>query len=265
MGTTHGRHRAPQPRPPPRQRVAITGAASGIGRAAALRFAAEGARLVLADIGAEAGEALAAELRGAGGAAIFVRTDVSKAADCEALVRAAVDKFGRLDAAFNNAGISDGPLPPGTIDYPLELWDRMIAVNLSSVFYCLRYQVRAMLDNGGGAIVNTASIAGQIAFAGLPGYVASKHGVVGLTRTVAVEYGARGIRCNALAPGIIDTPMTQPVFAVPQFRDMVGATVPAARTGTAEEVANMAVWLCSDRASYANGAVFAVDGGFLAR
>ena len=114
----------------------ITGASSGIGRAAALRFAEEGARLVLADIGAEAGEALAADLRGRGSEAIFVRTDVSKAEQCEALVQAAVAKFGRLDAAFNNAGISDGPLPPGTIDYPLELWDRLIAVNLSSVFYC---------------------------------------------------------------------------------------------------------------------------------
>jgi len=176
-----------------------------------------------------------------------------------------VAKFGHLDAAFNNAGISDGPLPPGTIDYPLELWDRLIAVNLSSVFYCLRYQVRAMLNNGGGAIVNTASIAGQIGFAGVPGYVASKHGVVGLTKTIAIEYGAKGVRCNAVAPGIIETPMTRPVFEVQQFRDMVAATVPSARVGTAEEIANMAVWLCSDRASYANGAVFAVDGGFLAR
>jgi len=249
-----------------RNKVAIiTGAASGIGRAAALRFAEEGARLVLADIGAEAGEALAAELRGGSSEAIFVRTDVGKAADCEKLVAAAVDRFGRLDAAFNNAGISDGPLPPGTIDYPLELWDRMIAVNLSGVFYGLRYQVKAMLENGGGAIVNTASIAGQIAFAGIPGYVASKHGVVGLTKTVAVEYGARNIRCNAIAPGFIETPMTRPVFDTEQFKGMAAQAVPAARAGTAEEIANMAVWLCSDRASYANGAVFAVDGGFLAR
>ncbi len=250
----------------------ITGASSGIGRAAALRFAEEGARLVLADIGAEAGEALAAELRGKGSEAIFVRTDVSKAEQCEALVQAAVDKFGRLDAAFNNAGISDGPLPPGTIDYPLELWDRLIAVNLSSVFYCLRYQVRAMLANGGGAIVNTASIAGQIAFAGVPGYVASKHGVVGLTKTIAVEYGAQGVRCNAVAPGIIETPMTRPVFEVQQFRDMVARHSAGRASGLrwqacahGEEIANMVVWLCSERASYANGAVFAVDGGFLAR
>ena len=179
---------------------------------------------------------------------------------------AAVEMFGGLDILFNNAGISDGPMPPGIVDYPLELWDRMIAVNLSGVFYGLRCQVRAMLANpGGGAIVNTASVAGQIGFGGIPGYVAGKHGVIGLTRSVAVEYGAKGIRCNAIAPGFIETPMTAPVFQVPQFRDMTAAQVPAARVGTAEEVANMALWLCSDRSSYANGGVYAVDGGFLAK
>ncbi|MDR3419339.1 MAG: SDR family oxidoreductase [Nevskia sp.] len=243
----------------------ITGAASGIGRASALRFAEEGARLMLGDLDGDGGEALAAELRSRGSQAQFRRCDVSRPTDCEALVEEALAHYGRLDAAFNNAGISDGPVPPGTADYPLELWDRMIAVNLSSVFYCMRCQLPAMLGNGGGAIVNTASIAGQIGFAGVPGYVASKHGVVGLTRTVAVEYAGRGIRCNAIAPGLIETPMTRPVFEVPQFRDMAAATVPAARLGRAEEVANLVVWLCSDRASYANGAVFPVDGGFLAK
>jgi len=182
----------------------ITGAASGIGRAAAIRCAEEGAKLVLADVDTRAGEALAAELP----QAVFQRCDVSKHEQCTALVTLAQKTYGRLDIAFNNAGISDGPIPPGTLDYPLELWDRIIAVNLSSVFYCLRAQVRAMLETGGGSIVNTASIAGQIAFPGVPGYVAAKHGVVGLTKTVAVEYGARGIRCNAIAPGFIETPMT---------------------------------------------------------
>ena len=249
-----------------RDKVAIiTGAASGIGRASALRFAEEGAKLVLADLDAKAGEALAAELRAAGGAAIFQRTDVAQAAQCEALVDAAVSEYGRLDCAFNNAGISDGPIPPGTIDYPLELWDRMIAVNLSGVFYCLRYQIRAMLKTGGGSIVNTASIAGQIGLAGIPGYVAGKHGVVGLTRTIAVEYGARNIRCNAVAPGFIETPMTKSVFEVEQFREMAAVTVPSARIGRAEEIANVAVWACSDRASYVNGTVLAADGGYMAR
>nr|WP_194241182.1 SDR family oxidoreductase [Solimonas terrae] len=243
----------------------ITGAASGIGRAAAMRFAEEGAKLALADLDAAAGAALVAELRSCGNDVFFQRTDVADAAQCQALVDAAVTHYGRLDCAFNNAGISDGPIPPGTIDYPLALWDRMIAVNLSGVFYGLRAQIRAMLANGGGAIVNTASIAGQIGLAGIPGYVAGKHGVVGLTKTIAVEYGAQNIRCNAVAPGFIETPMIEQVMAVPAFRDMAASTVPAGRVGSAEEIANVVVWACSDRASYVNGAVLAADGGFLAR
>ena len=196
----------------------ITGAATGIGRATAELFAREGARLMLADLNVELGEALAAELRAAGHEAFFVATNVGKAGDCERMVAATVERFGRLDAAFNNAGISDGPVPPGTIDYPLELWDRIIAVILSCVFYCMRYEIRAMLETAGsGAIVNTSSLAGQVAFSGIPGYVASKHGVVGLTRTVAVEYGAKGIRCNAVAPGFIDAhdPASVRLAAVP--------------------------------------------------
>ncbi|WP_077038382.1 SDR family NAD(P)-dependent oxidoreductase [Pelomonas sp. KK5] len=246
----------------------ITGAATGIGRATAELFAREGARLVLADYNADQGEALAAELKQGGTEALFVRTDVSKAADCEHAVKAAVTAYGRLDAAFNNAGISDGPLPPGFIDYPLELWDRMMAVNLSGVFYCMRYQLRAMLETAGGAgcaIVNTASIAGQIAFPGIPGYVAGKHGVVGLTKAAAVEYGGRGIRCNTLAPGFINTPMTAPVFASPQFQGMLPMAVPMGRVAEPDEVAQAALWLCSARSSYVNGTYLSVDGGFLAQ
>lgn len=239
----------------------ITGAASGIGRAVAVRYAEEGAKLVLADLDVKAGEALAAELDNA----VFQRCDVSKHEQCEQLVTLAEQTWGRLDIAFNNAGISDGPNPPGTLDYPLELWDRIIAVNLSSVFYCMRAQVRSMLKTGGGNIVNTASIAGQIAFPGVPGYVAAKHGVIGLTKTIAVEYGAQNIRCNAIAPGFIETPMTKDIFAIEQARTMMLAGVPSARLGTAEEIANLVVWLGSDRASYVNGALFAADGGFLAR
>ncbi len=239
----------------------ITGAASGIGRAAAIRFAEEGARLVLADIDEKAGAALAAELP----AAVFQRCDVSKHEQCTALVELAEKTYGRLDIAFNNAGISDGPIPPGTLDYPLELWDRIIAINLSSVFYCLRAQVRSMLKTGGGSIVNTASIAGQIAFAGVPGYVAAKHGVVGLTKTVAVEYAAQGIRCNAIAPGFIETAMTQDVLGAEQGRQMMQMAVPAGRAGEAREIADLALWLASPRASYVNGALMAADGGFLAR
>jgi len=249
-----------------KDRVAlITGAASGIGRASALRFAEEGARLMLGDLDAQAGAALVDDLRGQGCAAAFLRTDVSSAADGEALVAACVQTYGRLDIAFNNAGVSDGPTPPGLLDYPLALWDKMIAVNLSGVFYGLRSQVRAMLDNGGGAIVNTASVAGEIAFPGIPGYVAGKHGVIGLTKSVALEFATRGIRCNAVAPGLIETPMTAPVLSVPQFRDLTNAAVPMGRVGEAREIADMVVWLCSARASYVNGATMAVDGGFLAR
>jgi NAD(P)-dependent dehydrogenase (short-subunit alcohol dehydrogenase family) len=239
----------------------ITGAASGIGRAAALRFAEEGAKLVLADIDEKAGATLAAELP----AAVFQRCDVSDHEQCSALVELAEKTYGRLDIAFNNAGISDGPIPPGTLDYPLELWDRVIAINLSSVFYCLRAQVRSMLKTGGGSIVNTASIAGQIAFAGVPGYVAAKHGVVGLTKTVAVEYAAQGIRCNAIAPGFIETAMTQDVLGDERGRQMMQVAVPAGRAGEAREIAELALWLASPRASYVNGALMAADGGFLAR
>lgn len=247
-------------------RVAIvTGAASGIGRATARVFAEAGMSLALSDVAVDAGEALAAELRASGARAEFVRTDVSKPEDCERLVQFAVEKFGALHVAFNNAGITDGPLPPGTADYPLDLWQRIIAVNLSGVFYCLRYQIPAMLKSGGGAIINTSSIAGQIAFPGVPGYVASKHGVVGLTKVVAAEYGARGIRCNAVGPGFIETPMTSDVFGNDQVRSMLLAGVPSGRIGTAEEIARAVLWLSSDAASYVNGAYIPVDGGYLAR
>jgi NAD(P)-dependent dehydrogenase (short-subunit alcohol dehydrogenase family) len=243
----------------------ITGAATGIGRATAELFAREGARLLLADYNAEQGEQLAEQLRGAGHEAVFVMTNVAKADDCARAVQAAVDRFGRLDAAFNNAGISDGPMPPGLIDYPLDLWDRIIAVNLSGVFYCMRAEIRAMLATGGGAVVNTSSLAGQIAFGGIPGYVASKHGVVGLTKTAAVEYGGKGIRCNAVAPGFIATPMTQQVFGAPQFQAGLSMAVPQGRVAEPHEVAEAALWLCSPRSSYVNGAFLAVDGGFLSQ
>jgi len=243
----------------------ITGAATGIGRATAELFAREGAKLVLADLNADLGEALASELRAQGAAAHFVATDVAKPADCERMVAAAVEKFGRLDAAFNNAGVSDGPVPPATDAYPLELWDKLIAVNLSGVFYGMRFQLRAMLEGGGGSIVNTASIAGHIGFAGTPGYVASKHGVLGLTKVVAIEYGARGIRCNAVAPGFIETPMTHDVFGSDPFKQVVHAAVPMRRVAEPKEVAESVLWLCSDRASYVNGTCLTVDGGYLAQ
>ncbi|ANH75833.1 SDR family oxidoreductase [Ralstonia insidiosa] len=242
--------------------VLITGGSTGIGRAAATAFARDGAKLVLADVNAEVGEAFAAELRKAGSDALFVRTDVSRAEDCEAMVARALETFGRLDVAFNNAGISDAP-QTATPEYSLDLWEKIIGINLSGVFYCMRYEIPALLKSGGGAIINTSSVAGQIAFPGTAGYTASKHGVVGLTKVVAAEYGARGIRCNALAPGMIETPMTKAALDSDMARAAMLQGIPAKRFGKAEEMADVVVWLGSSRASYVNGAYIAADGGYL--
>lgn len=242
--------------------VLITGGSTGIGRAAATAFARDGAKLVLADVNAEVGEAFATELRKAGSEALFVRTDVSRAEDCEAMVARTLETFGRLDVAFNNAGISDAP-QTATPEYSLDLWEKIIGINLSGVFYCMRYEIPALLKSGGGAIINTSSVAGQIAFPGTAGYTASKHGVVGLTKVVAAEYGARGIRCNALAPGMIETPMTKAALDSDQARAAMLQGIPAKRFGKAEEMADVVVWLGSSRASYVNGAYIAADGGYL--
>lgn len=242
--------------------VLITGGSTGIGRAAATAFARDGAKLVLADVNADVGEAFANELRKGGSDALFVRTDVSRAEDCEAMVARALETFGRLDVAFNNAGISDAP-QTATPEYSLDLWEKIIGINLSGVFYCMRYEIPAVLKSGGGAIINTSSIAGQIAFPGTAGYTASKHGVVGLTKVVAAEYGARGIRCNALAPGMIETPMTKAALDSDQARAAMLQGIPAKRFGKPEEMADVVVWLGSSRASYVNGAYIAADGGYL--
>jgi len=242
--------------------VLITGAATGIGRATSAAFAREGAKLVLADVNADVGEAYAAQLRAAGSETIFVRTDVSRAADCEAMVARTMEVFGRLDIAFNNAGISDAPTT-ATPDYALDVWERIIGVNLSGVFYCMKYEIAALLKSGGGAIVNTSSVAGQIAFPGTAGYTASKHGVVGLTKVVANEYAAQGIRCNAIAPGMIETPMMGAALASEAVRAAMLPAIPAKRFGKPEEIAESVVWLCSPEASYVNGAYLPVDGGYL--
>jgi NAD(P)-dependent dehydrogenase (short-subunit alcohol dehydrogenase family) len=243
----------------------VTGGASGIGRAIAMACAQEGARLVLGDLNVAAGEALVAELQHQGAEGLFVRTDVSNPEDATALVQAGVERYGRLDVAFNNAGIADGPVPSGSVEYPLELWHRMLAINLNGVFFGMRAQIPALLASGGGAIVNTASIAGLVAFPNCPAYVASKHGVVGLTKTIALEYGRRGIRCNAIAPGIVETPMSQPALSDEATRKLFTAPIPLGRTAAAEEIAQAAVWLASPGASYLNGAILPVDGGLVAQ
>ncbi|MCW3479698.1 SDR family oxidoreductase [Neisseriaceae bacterium JH1-16] len=243
----------------------ITGGSTGIGLATAECFAREGAAVVIADVNDQAGEAALDKLRALGAEARYVHTDVSKPEDCERMVAETVAAFGRLDFAFNNAGISGGDQPQPTADYGLDLWHKVININLSGVYYCLRAQIPAMLKNGGGAIVNTSSVAGQIAFPGTAGYTAAKHGVVGLTKVVAAEYSAHGIRCNAIGPGFIETPMTQNVFASEQAQQWIQAICPAARTGQPEEIANVVYWLCHPGSSYLSGAYLPVDGGLLAK
>lgn len=241
----------------------ITGGSSGIGRAVALAWAREGAKVVVSDVDRGGGEETVGQVRTAGGEAIFIAADVGKPEECEALVRGAVEKFGRLDIACNNAGIG-GPQAP-TADYPLDGWAQVIDINLSGVFYGMKYQLPAMLKNGGGAIINMASILGAVGFAGAPAYAAAKHGVVGLTQTAALEYSAQGVRINAVGPGFIHTPMISALEDNKAVNDMLVAAHPIGRLGRAEEVAELVLWLSSDKASFVTGAYYPVDGGYIAR
>lgn len=243
----------------------ITGASSGIGRAAALAFAREGAKLTIADVAAGGGEETARRVRDGGGEAEFVRCDVSKSADVKALVDAVVKRYGRLDCAFNNAGIEGQMLH--VADDTEENFDRVIAIDLKGVFLCLKYEIRQMLDQKtGGAIVNTASTAGLTGSQGMPAYTAAKHGVVGLTRVAGLEYSRAGIRVNAVCPGVIDTPMVERLVAErPKMEQRLVAVEPIGRKGKPEEIAEAALWLCSDKASFVTGCAMAVDGGLTAQ
>jgi len=241
----------------------ITGAASGIGRATALLFAREGARVVVADWDESGGSRIAEEIAEAGGEAVSVRTDVSQAEDVRSLINAAVEGYGRLDVLFNNAGV-EGELAP-TADCSLENWDSVIGINLKGVFLGMKYAIPHMVSHGGGTIINNASVAGVVGFAGLPAYCASKGGVIQLTKAAALEYAKAGIRVNAICPGVIATPMVERVLGDnKEMKKSFEALEPVGRFGTPEEVARLALFLATEDSSFCTGAPFIVDGGFVA-
>jgi NAD(P)-dependent dehydrogenase (short-subunit alcohol dehydrogenase family) len=244
--------------------VLITGASSGVGKAVALRVAAEGAAVVLGARGKDAGEQVADEIRAAGGKALFVPTDVTVEEDVSRLTSAAMAEFGRLDAAFNNAGALNTFGPISDIDE--SGWRADIELNLSSVFYGLRHQVPALAASGGGAILNNASNLGVVGMGQVAPYVAAKHGVVGLTRAVALEAAAQGVRVNAIASGAIDTPaFRNSMGATPEGEAAIAALHPLGRISTPEEIASFCAYLLSDEASFITGAALAIDGGFTAQ
>jgi len=244
----------------------ITGGARGIGRAAAVLFAREGANVAVSDLSAEGAAETVALINNAGGQAVSIPGDVTVAGDVDRMLDQTLDAFGRLHCAFNNAGIAPYQVDAAgqnTADWSEEAFDRMIAVNLKGVWLCMRAQIKHMEANGGGAIVNTASIAGLIGIRTSSAYTAAKHGVVGLTKTAAIEYAQQGIRVNSVCPGFIETDMTTTTMR--NRGDEILAMVPYRRMGQSGEIAEMACWLCSDRAGYVSGANFNVDGGYTAQ
>ena len=241
----------------------VTGGGSGIGQAACHLYALEGAKVVVSDIDEIRGDEAVRAIQEKNGDAIFVRADVSNPGDCQAMVAATLEKYGRLDIAFNNAGI--GGEANLTADYSVDGWRKVIDINLSSVFYCMKYEIPAMLQNGGGAIVNMASILGRVAFQNSPGYVAAKHGVVGLSKNAAVEYAKQGLRINSVGPGFIRTPLIAGLEEDAKIRDHLISLHPVGRLGEVEEVAELVIWLSSDKASFVTGAYYAIDGGYLAQ
>jgi NAD(P)-dependent dehydrogenase (short-subunit alcohol dehydrogenase family) len=243
--------------------VLVTGAASGIGQAIALVAAREGARLVLSDIDEHAGQSVVKQVRDLGAEVLFATSDVGKPDDAQALVDQALAHYGQIDVACNNAGI--GGASALLADYKTDDWAQVISINLSGVFYGMRAQIPAMLKNGGGAIVNTASILGMVGMATAPAYTAAKHGVIGLTQAAAIAYSAQGLRINAVGPGFIHTPMLNALEDDAVVKAGLIAAHPIGRLGLPEEVAELVVWLASSRASFVTGAYYPVDGGYLAR
>ena len=243
--------------------VLVTGGNAGIGRATARQFAKLGAQVVVSGRRETEGHAVIAEIEELGGKAIFVKTDVSKESDVKAMVERTLATFGRLDCAFNNAGIEQAltPLP----DQTEETYDQIMDVNVKGVWLSLKHEIPAMLQNGGGAIVNNSSVAGLIGFATAPIYAASKHAVAGLTKSVALEYAKQNVRVNAVAPGAIETRMFRDFATAPEVRQMLESAHPIGRIGRPEEIASTVIWLCSNDASFVTGQIFPIDGGYTAQ
>jgi NAD(P)-dependent dehydrogenase (short-subunit alcohol dehydrogenase family) len=235
----------------------VTGASGGIGRATAIAFAASGASVLVSDVNDAGGKDTVAQIEAAGGNAAYHCCNVASAAEVKAMVTRAVTEFGRLDFAHNNAGINN----LGADEYEEDVWDRSVSINLSGVMYCMREEAAIMLPQGKGAIVNTSSINGLTGNGAQPGYVATKHGVIGLTRHGALRWATAGIRVNAVCPGVIETPMTAPLTADPAMRAVIDKMTPMGRMGRAEEIADAVLWLCSDQASFVTGHPLVIDGG----
>ena len=242
----------------------VTGGGSGLGRAAVQMLSREGAKVLVADLNLDSAEATVRLVGAAGGEACACQVDVSIGVQVEAMVQTAVERYGRLDAAFNNAGIP-GKVGTSVIDYNEADWDQVVAVNLKGVWLSMKYEIKHMLAQGSGSIVNTSSIAGLVGLAGSSPYVASKHGVVGLTKTAALEYAQQHIRVNAVCPGVFRTPLVERIIAeIPEREELYLGAQPIGRMGRPEELAEAVVWLCSDAASFVTGHAFPVDGGYVA-
>ena len=243
--------------------VIVTGAASGIGQATALLYATHGAKVVVSDIHEQAGDKVVDQIKSAGGEAIFIKADVSNPEECEQLVAKTLEAFGGIDIAFNNAGIGGEANRIG--DMSIEGWNKIIAVNLSSVFYCMKYQLLQMEKQSKGVIINNSSILGSVGFANSAGYVAAKHGVVGLTKNAALEYSSKGIRINAIGPAFINTPLLTEAGIEGDIKHALVQLHPIGRFGESNEVAELVIWLSSDKASFVTGSYYAIDGGYLAQ